>query len=44
MESNETFFEAYISALSEVFVELVTDSRQMITDAEENMQRAREMA
>jgi hypothetical protein len=44
MESNETFFEAYISALSEVFVELVTDSRQMVTDAEENMQRAREMA
>lgn len=43
VESHETFFDAYIAALSDGFVELVT-SRKMITDAENNIKKAREEA
>lgn len=44
LETHDTFFEAYISALSDIFIELVTERRQLIVDAEENMKRARETA
>lgn len=43
VESHETFFDAYIAALSDGFVELVT-SRKMITDAEDNIKEVREEA
>jgi len=43
VESHDTFFEAYITALSDGFVELIT-SRKMITDAENNIRKARERA
>lgn len=43
LDSHDSFFNAYIQALSNTFVELVTDGRQMVVDIERNLKKAKEL-